>query len=75
MNAPTARTMHFTEALVPLRKLLEAIVLNDRSEPYEYGEKRLRDGAEPSPGKRWNTPREMARAALLELDTHGRLLP
>jgi hypothetical protein len=61
------------EALIPLRRLLEDIVLNDRSATYDYGETRHRDGRKPDPGKCWNTPREMARAALVELDRDGRL--
>lgn len=46
-----------------LRAALEAIMLLDRSKPYEYGERRPSDGASPPDG-RWITPREKAALAL-----------
>lgn len=46
-----------------LRAALEAIVLLDRSKPYEYGERRPSDGTPPPEG-RWITPREKAALTL-----------
>lgn len=42
---------------------LQAVVRNDSSDTYEYGEPR-RDGTKPEAGARWNTPREIAMDAL-----------
>jgi hypothetical protein len=36
------------------------VYLNDKSELYGYGEKRLRDDKKPSKGSRWMTPKELA---------------
>jgi len=43
---------------------LEAVRLNDRSQPYEYGEKRRLDEATPGVGQRWSTPFEISRDAI-----------
>lgn len=50
---------------------LAAILRNDRSDRYDYGEARRFDGAAPPQGARWDTPRELAEAALKRL--HGRV--
>jgi hypothetical protein len=48
---------------------LMAIRRADRSGRYEYAEARPFDGAAPPKGSRWDTPRELAEAALVRL--HG----
>lgn len=61
--------------LAEAREGLEMCERNDRSEPYGYANKgapeasyrRAGDGAIPEVGKRWKTPREIARAILAKL--------
>lgn len=47
-----------------LRELLEAVCRNDKTPAYKYGEKNALGHPPRQPGQRWNTPAEMARAAL-----------
>jgi hypothetical protein len=47
-----------------LVELLRAIVLSDRSRPYEHREMRAADAERPPAGARWMTPRELAERAL-----------
>jgi hypothetical protein len=46
-----------------LVEALEAVVRNDATPTYTYDEARP-DGERPGTGRRWNTPRELARSAL-----------
>jgi hypothetical protein len=48
-----------------LREALVSCGANDRTPHYEYGDPN-RNGKLPGPGKRWNSPREIAHAALAE---------
>ena len=57
------------EQAISMIQTLEHIVLNDRSEIYEYGEKRTSDLKKPRQGARWLTPKEMAREMLASLPT------
>lgn len=41
------------------RELLRTIALNDRSAPYDPGERRAIDGAVPPDGNTWLTPRQL----------------
>lgn len=49
-----------------LREALEAIVTNDTTPVYEYGQERKYDGASPPVSGRWLTPREIALDVLRE---------
>lgn len=49
-----------------VRTALEAIVFNDATPDYQYGEARKFDEACPPVGSRWQTPREIALGLLRE---------
>lgn len=55
----------------PVRETLESVIRNDSTTPYEYGEHRRSDDQKPARGTRWNTPTEIARAALAMTPNEG----
>lgn len=58
--------------LAEARKVLDAVIRNDKTPPYTYNGLVSSMNAEntpPATGQRWNTPAEMARAFLARKET------